>query len=312
MSRVLWVGLLLGIFQVGILLRTNGQTPVVDSRPQEVHAEGLHNVFRISGNLYSGNGPESDVSFLSLQKLGVKTAISVDGAPPDLERAKKVGIRYVHIPIGYDGVHQDKAFQIAKAIHDLPGPFYIHCHHGKHRGPAAAAVAMLCADPNCQIKDALAVMQQAGTDPRYKGLFQSVQNLKRPSSQEIAKSTASLPEVVKPAGTQQAMIAIDHTSDRLKSSQAAGWKQSPDHPDVEPAHEALQLVEAFMELRRLPAIEQRPEAFRTLLDEGLAGAQDLERILRAAKTTPVKEAADTAYRRVNVNCTQCHTTYRDV
>jgi hypothetical protein len=32
----------------------------------------------------------------------VKTIVSVDGGKPDVETARKHGIRYVHLPIGYD------------------------------------------------------------------------------------------------------------------------------------------------------------------------------------------------------------------
>ena len=31
--------------------------------------------------------------------------------------------------------------EIATAVQTLPGPIYIHCHHGKHRSPAASAAA---------------------------------------------------------------------------------------------------------------------------------------------------------------------------
>ncbi len=34
----------------------------------------------------------------------------------------------------------------AKAVRDLPGKIYIHCHHGKHRSAAAAATACVTED----------------------------------------------------------------------------------------------------------------------------------------------------------------------
>src|SRR5262245_41464410 len=54
---------------------------------------GLHNVCRVSGKLISGGVPEDDEGFASLHKLGVKTIISVDGARPDVERARRLGFR---------------------------------------------------------------------------------------------------------------------------------------------------------------------------------------------------------------------------
>lgn len=109
---------------------------------------GLHNVFRITDKLLSGSVPEGDLGFQTLQKLGVKTIITVDGAKPDVERAKKFSMRYVHLPIGYDGVPADQGLRLAKAVRDLPGLIYMHCHHGKHRSPAAAVVVKLCSMRN--------------------------------------------------------------------------------------------------------------------------------------------------------------------
>src|SRR2546423_1384396 len=83
--------------------------------PEKVEAKGLHNVYRLSETLYSGSSPEGDEGFASLQRLGVKTVISVDGARPDVERAHKYGLRYVHLPIGYDGVPEGQALRIARA-----------------------------------------------------------------------------------------------------------------------------------------------------------------------------------------------------
>ena len=119
--------------------------PPPRSAPRPVHAAGLHNVFRLAPGLYSGSQPEGDAGFASLRRLGVRTVISVDGSTPDGERAERFGLRYIHLPVGYDGVPRDKAVAAAKAVRELPGPTYLHCHHGKHRGPAVAACVLLAA-----------------------------------------------------------------------------------------------------------------------------------------------------------------------
>src|SRR4051794_32733608 len=72
--------------------------------PAKVEAPGLHNVYRLTPGLYSGSSPEGDTGFRSLRRLGIHTVLSVDGARPDLERARRHGLRYVHLPVGYDGV----------------------------------------------------------------------------------------------------------------------------------------------------------------------------------------------------------------
>ena len=84
--------------------------------PTPVEVEGLHNVYRLSDRLYSGGGPEGDAGFAALQTLGVKTVVSVDGAAPDAATAGRYGLRYVHVPVGYDGIPREKAWRIAKAV----------------------------------------------------------------------------------------------------------------------------------------------------------------------------------------------------
>jgi protein tyrosine phosphatase (PTP) superfamily phosphohydrolase (DUF442 family) len=110
------------------------------SDPRKIQAAGLHNVYRITDKLMSGSSPDVDAGFKSLKELGVKTVISVDGAKPDIVHAHKYGLRYVHIPFGYDGIPRQQVLRLARAVRDLPGPIYIHCHHGVHRGPAGKSL----------------------------------------------------------------------------------------------------------------------------------------------------------------------------
>lgn len=93
----------------------------------------LHYLYRASENLYSGSQPASEEAFAQLKRLGIHTIVSVDGAQPDLELASTYGFTYIHIPIGYDGIPAEAAASMAKALRTNTGPFYIHCHHGRHR-----------------------------------------------------------------------------------------------------------------------------------------------------------------------------------
>jgi protein tyrosine phosphatase (PTP) superfamily phosphohydrolase (DUF442 family) len=279
-----------------------------------VEAAGLHNVYRLTERLYSGSSPEGDAGFASLRKLGVRTVISVDGARPDVERARKHGLRYVHLPIGYDGVPEAQALRIARAVRDLPGPVYLHCHHGKHRGPAAAAVAHLCLDGRCGVETAVEEMRRAGTDPRYTGLYAAPGQIRRPTREVLDRVPADFPEVAEVAALAQAMVAVDERWDRLQQVRAAGWKVPPDHPDIDPPHEALQLQEQYREAARLPQVEARPADFRRRLAEAEGGAAELERVLRQGreKGTVDGAAAEAAFRRSAAGCVECHGRYRDV
>jgi protein tyrosine phosphatase (PTP) superfamily phosphohydrolase (DUF442 family) len=284
--------------------------PAPQAKLAAIDAKGLHNVYRLTDKLYSGSSPDGDEGFASLEKLGIKTIISVDGAKPDVDAARKHGLCYVHLPIGYDGVPEQQALRIARAARDLPGPVYIHCHHGKHRGPAAAATAMLFLDEHCSAASAVEVMRTAGTDPHYTGLYAAPERLARPTRAELDQVEADFPEVARIPGLAQAMVEIDMRWDRLKEARRAGWKVPPKHPDVEPAHEALQLTEQYREAGRLPETRDRPEELQRWLVEAEEHAQALDRALKSRVVD--SQAVDAAFARVATDCSQCHAKYRDV
>jgi len=145
--------------------------------PRKIAATYLPNPVMVHPKVISGGLPEGDNAFQELQSLGVKTIISVDGMKPDVDTASKFGLRYVHLPHGYDGVPSGRVKELAKAVRSLDGPIYIHCHHGKHRSPAAASIA--CVGAGLISKSmALAVLELAGTSPNYRGHFDSARRAK--------------------------------------------------------------------------------------------------------------------------------------
>jgi protein tyrosine phosphatase (PTP) superfamily phosphohydrolase (DUF442 family) len=307
-------GLLVTAFLVGCQNRTptrqeNAEAGSAVPETGPIQREGLQNLYRITDNLFSGSSPEGDEGFRSLKELGVKTIISVDGARPDVDRARKFGLRYVHLPFGYDGIPRQRVLELAKAIRELPGPFYIHCHHGKHRGPAAAAAIHLCLDEKCSVEQAVAEMKRAGTDPHYTGLYAVPQRLVRPSAKDLDQVPADFPEVAKVSGLAQFMVEIDARWENLKRIRAAGWKTPPDHADLDPPHEALQLVEQYREAGRLAQVKERPQEFRRALADAEEKASALERVLRGIEN---RLLADEAFRRAGTACVKCHAKYRDV
>lgn len=273
---------------------------------------GLHNVIRVSDKLLSGGGPDGEDGFASLRSLGVRTIISVDGARPEVERARKLGLRYVHLPIGYDGVPREQALRLARAVRDLPGLVYIHCHHGKHRSPAAAAAVQRCLDGSCTADQALALLKQAGTAPHYQGLYAAVHEFEAISPEELDGVSADFPEVAPTGMFVRLMVGIDTRWDHLKLIRAADWKAPAKHPDLEPAHEALLLKEAYRESARL--LEGKPgvEEMHGWLVDAERRAKTLEELLRQAKTKGIDSVAlETAYKQAAADCSRCHAKYRD-
>jgi protein tyrosine phosphatase (PTP) superfamily phosphohydrolase (DUF442 family) len=280
-----------------------------------VAVEGIENAHRLTPKVVAGAAPEGDASFESLRKLGIKTVISVDGATPDVAAARRHGLRYVHLPIGYDDVAPEEGLAIAKAIDELPGPIYVHCHHGKHRSAAAVAVACVVGG-HLEPGQAESVLKTFGTGENYKGLWASARAARPVEKSVLDAVKADYVETSKVPPMAEAMVAIDQTLDRLKLAAASGWRAPPGHPDVDPPHEALQLAEKLRELGRTDDVRrERPDAFRALLGHGEGEAQSLRDALAAwskrGKADKAPASLNVALQKVTSSCAACHKAYRD-
>jgi protein tyrosine phosphatase (PTP) superfamily phosphohydrolase (DUF442 family) len=275
------------------------------AKPAEL--AGLHNVFRVSEKLYSGSAPEGDVGFESLRALGVRTVLSVDGMRPDVATARRYGLRYVHLPFGYDGCPTPRALEIVRAVRDLPGPVYLHCHHGKHRSPAAAALVHIALD-GASNAEAVAFMRRAGADPAYIGLYGGTATFRRPTAAEIDRAPNQFPEVSPLPPLAESMVQIDERFAALQRCRKESWRTPLDHPDLEPAYEALQLRELFYELQRTGAVAARPADFKGRMSAAEGQAARTAAALRAGDD----RRADAALDQVGAACSSCHARYRNV
>jgi protein tyrosine phosphatase (PTP) superfamily phosphohydrolase (DUF442 family) len=280
---------------------------------EKIERPGLHNLFRLSDWLYSGSSPESPAGFESLRDLGVKSIISVDGARPDVEVAKQFGLRYVHVPVGYDGISKETTWQLAKAASELPHPVYVHCHHGKHRGPTAAAQILRCNDSQCTATQALSVLQTLGTDPKYVGLYNSVKLLQPPTVAQLDAIQGDFPEIAQVPRLAELMVQIDVQWDELKRRQTSGWKQHSAANVAGLANPAVLLTEHYQEALRLPELSSRPNEFLALLQEAHQQAEELERLTsRQGGEAASRTELDAAFNKSAKMCSQCHAQFRDV
>ena len=166
--------------------------------------------FAVAPGLWSGAEPAGDAAFTALARAGVKTVVSVDGPAPDAAAARRHGLRTVHVPVGYDGVPADAAARLAAVMRRFgpaggedPGGVFVHCHHGRHRGPAAAAICGRTAGL-LSSSDAVAVLSRAGTANRYGGLWASVAAF---DPAALPPGEPELPEAVPPSDLAAAMAA---------------------------------------------------------------------------------------------------------
>ena len=281
--------------------------------PQKLHAAYLPNAIRIHEKVISGGQPEGDAAFQELETLGVRTVISVDGAKPDLELAKKHGLRYVHLPHAYDGIPEQRAKELAKAVRDMEGPIYIHCHHVKHRSPAAAAVACVSAgliDPSMSAS----ILKLAGTDPNYRGLYQSAQAARKLDQTVLDAVESDFPESATLPPMAEAMVRLEHSHERIREIAANEWRSPESHPVLDPAQEALLLREHFTEMLRAEFVAKESEGFHEMLRKSETAAGELETAIlkwnEAGSPAPPPNTIELSFDRVSKNCTACHQQYR--
>ncbi len=281
---------------------------------------GLENVHRFSAGVYGGSVPATDEAFAALARLGatgegIATIVSVDGAEPDLARADAHGMRYVHIPIGYDGIDPEALAQLAAVMRDLPRPIYVHCHHGRHRGPAAAAAGLI-AMGEIQPGDGLTLMKTAGTSDAYAGLFRDVAQASVLGEAQITAGWLELVERRSVTGLIATMVEINHAFDRLDLTRAVRWQTPDDHPDLAPAAEAGIIRDLLANLANAPNAHDEPAAFREMLAQSISAADRLEAGLVSwrGQRTAMAEGADEHeqnYQKLKQTCTDCHLQYRD-
>ena len=299
-----------------LLLAASGWTTssrAADASPKPLEAPGIENLFQVTDRVFSGSQPEGDQAFAALRKLGVKTIISVDGTQPEVERAAQFGLRYVHLPHGYDGISSNTAIRLAKAAATVEGPIFVHCHHGKHRGPAA--VGLICqATAGWTTNQAVAWLKQAGTAADYPGLYRINAEFRPPTPAQLAGPSTNFPARAEVSGLVEAMIEIDHRWDHLKAIQQAGWRVPANQPDLVPASEALLLREAYAELLRVPEAKAKGDQFLDQLRQAEARAAELHGLLKAQPTTlddAGGKRAEELFKAAGQNCTSCHRQFRN-
>jgi hypothetical protein len=274
-------------------------------------------LFHLSDRVYAGAAPEGDAGFESLRKLGIKTIITVDGTKPDLERAHKFGFRYVHLPHGYDGISTNTELRLIKAAETVPGPIYVHCHHGKHRGPTAAAVICMATE-GWSTADGLAWLKEAGTSTNYSGLFETVEKFHSFGAEALSHVSTNFPEVTEPGRLIDTMVDVDSRWDELTAFRKNGFKPSAKHPDFQPTDEAALLFEDFREAQRLPEAKERGSDFLHRLHDAEIKAQAVHDLLaipvknseNGASATDQEKLAR-AFENMSSACAACHKSFRN-
>lgn len=271
---------------------------------------GLENLLRVGVRIYSGGEPNSE-GLLKLKELGIKTIVSVDGLPPDSESAEKLGLKYIHIPLGYDGIGKKERQQFATLMTHTKGKIYVHCHHGKHRGPAAVATCMIISGDLDQ-EQAMAYMAVAGTSKDYKGLWDSVASIQR--GEVEAGSLSELPSRVESDDIAQHMAKLDRRWELIQEQ----MKQSLDLnlSDPNKTHqEVISMMEYFRESARSVQRDREgkwgnAKSMQELVDQLLHSSKTAEQFANTIKNGDKKKASE-SFASLAQQCKSCHGKYRD-
>ncbi|MBL8725240.1 MAG: cytochrome c [Planctomycetes bacterium] len=273
---------------------------------QSVTLPGLHNVVRYSDRALSGSVPEGREGLHTLAAMGVKTVISVDGAEPDAASAESLGLRYIHLPISYNGIAPERQQELAQAVANTDGPIYVHCHHGKHRSASALGSALvLCGalTPEAAVQR----MKVSGTGENYQGLWRAVQQAAPLPASALRADVAKFPKVAKVKGLVAIMSEVDVVFENVTHLQKAAWATPADHPDLLPSKETSRLHNLFVQMHGDADSQQHGAAYQALLAKAIDQAQALDAAVKAND----RNAADAQFGALQKNCKECHKAHRD-
>ncbi len=277
---------------------------------EPIDASGLHNTFRLSEKIVSGSEPIGRESFERLTHWGVKTVLSVDGKAPEAELAAKHGLTYVHIPLHYKGIDEQTLLRLAKVFRELPSPFYVHCFHGRHRGPAAAAVGRLVVDQVSR-QQALAEMRQwCGTSPKYVGLYEAIAHSPMPSSSATAQLDWVPPTQMEVGSFRRNMSDLARVYDELLLASELGWSTSAEHPNLQASSSALRMRALFQELMMLGEVQEGPAQQLAWVEDSLEASTQIAQALQMNPPGPVGRT-ESALDRISQACSDCHREHRN-
>lgn len=285
--------------------------PLTPTEPED-HGS-LHNVFRLSENIVSGSEPHDVDALRQLKEWGIRTILSVDGSEPMVEEAAALGMRYVHVPIQYKGISADEKLRIAKTFRELEGPFYVHCFHGKHRGPAAAAMGRVVLDGIGRDRAVAEMRQYCGTAKSYEGLYQAIAVQDLPDNAQTATYTFGFDAVSRPGGMVGTMVHISRAHDHIAALAARDFAADPLHPDVDALNEAKKLLANFRNSMMLEDVKAGPSDQVDWFRSSIADSEELVAALEKfrAGNEAAKDDAKAAFASVKKTCATCHDSYRN-
>jgi protein tyrosine phosphatase (PTP) superfamily phosphohydrolase (DUF442 family) len=273
------------------------------SRVADDNIDGL---LALEDGIYTGAAPADAAAFAALAALGVNTVVCVDNAQPNVELAAEYGLSYIHIPVDYDEIDEHALLSIKRMIVERSDDvFYVHCHHGKHRGPAVAAIAWRQRS-GCSSDSGLKVLKMAGTSKAYPGLWSAVSDWQDPNIPKAQwPDLHAVAEIESFAG---GMAKLDRNWDHIKLLHKNNWQVPASHPDLVVVNEARQTRDLLSGCAEgIPAELVGDINFGKRINQSVALANDMYQALVHKKS----EAVEDSYKELKSSCVYCHRKYRN-
>ncbi|MCH2136272.1 MAG: hypothetical protein MK101_06775 [Phycisphaerales bacterium] len=259
------------------------------------------NLTRLDHDVWTG---PASIGVDTLHEAGVGTIVSVDALPP--QQKGHPHIRRVHIPIVYTGISAEQANALLVAWRDCPRPLFIHCHHGKHRGPAAA-VHLLQRLGRVSAEEAVALLERCGTSKAYPGLWRAVSTASPVPDKVLQGLKATLVPHRQVRSMAQAMARLDRAWTRIRQAAGNGWKASQTHPDLAPDADAA----AVTDLLRAASTHVEVGGSDPLLAEAFRQQVEAALSLEEALAEGDLPQADHILLQMDAACGACHRAQRD-
>ena len=253
---------------------------------------------KLAHDIWTGPAPLDAAAVVRLKELGVRTIVSVDALPSP----QAAGVRHVHLPVGYDGL--PAAFQTSMLVawRDCPRPIYVHCHRGRHRGPAAA-VTLLRSLGRLDQDQGRAMLLRCKTSMAYPGLWHSVRSAEPVTTATLSQLHAPPLRAQQQVGSiATCMASMDRSWSDVLKAQASRF--STDKAMTARA-DAAEVSDALRQLQTLT--KARSAQWQCGVGLAIEGATALEAALErgdAAQAVLVSSWLDQ-------HCTSCHARFRD-
>lgn len=117
-----------------------------DYEPQAAWAKPIDDpnfptVYRVTDNLYRGPSVRNDKEYAALERLGVRTIVSLRYFNHEEEEARRHGFDYIRIPVKIWDLEDEPVRDFLDVATDPSRqPVYVHCHLGSDRTGLAVGV----------------------------------------------------------------------------------------------------------------------------------------------------------------------------